>query len=80
MDEIIVYAGEKKKGIIILYNYYRQDLNTLNSLLGKSLSYICLDPVHSARVEPDQVALVLGKPVDWYLQVVELVQDWPPRT
>ena len=48
--------------------------------LIRKFSYICLDPVHCARVEPDQVSLVLGEPVDWYLQVVELIQDRPPRT
>lgn len=36
--------------------------------------------MYCAGVQPDEVTFVLCKSVDWDFEVIELIQDWPPRT
>ena len=37
------------------------------------VTHISLHPVHCSRVDEDQVSLVLSEPVDWDLELVQLL-------
>jgi len=45
---------------------------------GHKTTYIGLDPVHCARVEPDHFAHLLSEPVHWDVPTFQVTQNWPP--